>query len=223
MILKFKVLGLGILAISTIAATGASASTSGHFTADPTDHHIIIKGTEAYPGEHNLYFQQTVNGQASGEPITCTHVGYHGTLSGVAATTTQSVSVRPVYKECSTNGWSPHNVTVDVPAACGTNVFEFRSRNPTPATVNLNCTITITHPECEMTVPAQPLNGIYYTTVIESNKHAVTLHVDATNITVHYHGGLCIFLGTTHTFRLTGFATAWGESTAGARVNITHT
>jgi len=232
MSIKLKILGLGVLAVmatSAFAAVNASAISSGHFTAEPVgEDHVIVKGTESnVSGTHNLSFYETnANGETTGgAPIKCTHVEYHGTLSGAAATTTTAIQVRPNYKECSTNAVAPHNVTVDVPAGCGTGVFEFTPRSAGHATVHVKCAITITHPNCTIVVPVQTPTGggVTYTTTTESNKHAITLNSTVTGIHGQFEGGICVFLGTNHVFEMIGSVTVWGENTLGGRVGVTHT
>jgi hypothetical protein len=220
---KLKVLGAGVLAVAAAGAVtvvDAPASTSGHFTAETAEHHVIVKGEETFPGNHNISFQRTVNGQPSGEPWKCTRATYHGTLSGAAATTTQAVSVTPTYEKCSTAGVEPHNMTIHHPSSCGTNILQFTSGSP--GTVHLLCAITITHPNCTTTVPPQTLTGATYHTVTENNKHALTVNVNLTT-TVHFEAGFCVFLGTTQTLDAIGTITLWGENTLGGRVGITHT
>ena len=224
---KLKILGLGLLAMmatSAVAVMNASATVGGHFTADPPTHVLKVKGTEQAGTGHQLTFTEINKSTTAteGTGIQCTHAGYHGELTGAAATTTQSVQVRPTYSQCLTAGAGSHNVTVHVPAGCGTNVFEFKSGHG--GTVNLNCTITITHPNCTIQVKSgQKLSGITYHTVVESNKHAFTLTANVKHITGEYHSGICVFLGTTHHFEMVGSATVWGEDKDGNRVNITHT
>src|SRR6187549_331670 len=215
MTLKLKMLGLGLLALlatSAFAAVNASAIVNGHFVAEPPTHHLIVKGTESIPG-HFLQFHETKTPTEYGSTIECTHVKYHGTLTGLAATTTQSVEVRPEYINCATNGGVWGEVKVDVPAECGTNVFKLTSRTPpNHGTVHVECVIKITHPNCEMTVPKQTAGGgIVYDTHPNVVPHAITATVTATGITTQYHGGICVFLGTTHTFDMTGNSTFWGE------------
>lgn len=226
MSLKFKILGLGLLAVmatSAFAAVNASALTTGHFTAEPAvgDHHVIVKGTDAYKTAHQLVFKEV----GAAEGISCTDSEYHGTLSGAAATTTQAIQVRPTYKNCATESGAWGSVAVHVPAACGTNVFEFTSRSAGHATVHVRCAIQVTHPNCTINIPAQTPHsgGVTYTTTTEINKHAITLNSTVGGITANYEGGICIFLGTSHTYEMTGSATVWGEDTATNRVGITAT
>jgi len=228
MSLKLKILGMGLLAVlatSAFAAINASAIVNGHFTAEPKEDHLIITGAETNPGKHFLVFHETKNATEYGSTIECTHVKYHGTLSGALATTTQSVEVRPEYIECATNGGVWGEVKVDVPTECGTNVFKLTSRTPpNHGTVHVECVIKITHPNCEITIPKQtPTGGIVYDTDPETTPHAITATVTATGIVGQFHGGICVFLGTTHTFDMTGSTTFWGEDTAGNKVPITAT
>jgi hypothetical protein len=227
MSLKPKLLGPTILALAAVSATlvvNASANTSGHFTAELAEHHLIVKGTESRKsGTHalSLYGINSDGTTGAGQPIQCTHADYHGTLSGSAATTTQTVQIRPKYFECQTGGGAVHDVTVEVPVACGTNVFELTSGGN--GTMHLRCTITIKHPNCTIAIPPQTVSGISYALTVESEKLALTLNVNVRNIVGNYHGGACVFLGTPHLFELVGSVTAWGENTAGGRVSILHT
>lgn len=248
MSLKFKVLTLGLLVIvvTSAYAVSSSATTGGHFVSDSD--YVTLTGTEEYnPKEpettpHNLSFYRmnstgTTTEPADQIPIKCTHVGYHGeTLQNGPATTTTVVRVRPDYtgsNNCSTGAnQTPHNVTVHVPneATCGTNVFEFTSGNT--GTVSINCKITITHPNCEITIPTaaetadnKHLHGITYDTDVDpgTGKHFITVTSNVKKIRGYFHGGICIFLGTSKTFEMVGSATVWGEDSLGNRVNITHT
>lgn len=227
MSLKLKVLGLGLLAVmatSAFAAVNASAvlPKDSHFTAEPTEHHLILKGTDGRDTGHALVFNR---GEEEG--ITCTHSKYHGTVSGLASTTTQQVTLRPEYLKCATqNSAEWGSVTVHVPSNCGTEVFKFTSAGPpNHGTVHVNCTITITHPNCTQTVaPQTPTGGIVYKTDTRNGKHSITADVTVTGITSQYHGGICIFLGTTQAnYKMTGSATFWGEDTLENPVGITAT
>ncbi|HYP56604.1 MAG TPA: hypothetical protein VEQ41_09960 [Solirubrobacterales bacterium] len=217
MSMKLKVLGLGILAVmATSAFTVMNASAqdqpNSHFTSEAE--HVIIKGKDAFGSGHSLQFK------GSGDPISCTDATYHGTIVE-SDKTTQAIQVRPHYTQCATTSGTWGSVTVHVPTGCGTNVYEFTSGNP--GTIHVNCQITITHPNCTIRVPVQTRNGATYTQVTEQGKHAITLHVNAPEITTHYESGICVFLGTSHTSTMTGNATVWGENQAGGRVGITAT
>lgn len=223
MSMKLKVLGLGLIAVlatSSFAVVNASAQLSGHFTSDT--HHIILKGTDAYKTNHQLVFRET----GAAEGISCTDSEYHGTVQlpsgGQTPTTTQAVTVTPSYTNCATESGTWGEVTVHHEASCATQVFKFTSGNP--GTVHVECPVTITHPNCRIVVPKQtPSGGIVYHTIEEGGKHALTGTVAVTNITGHYEGGLCVFLGTKHTFEMNGNVTIWGEDTEKNRVNITAT
>jgi hypothetical protein len=232
MSLKLKVLGLGLLAMmaaSAFAVVNASATSTGHFTAEPTEHHVIVKGTEAAGSSHQLKFYAIENNAEHkttepNNPIECTHASYSGTLSGAAATTTSSVQVTPTYTQCRTASHEAgtHPVSVAPVAGCGNNVFDFTSGGS--GTVHVNCTVVIKHPQCEITVPPQTVSGVTYTAITDGGKAALTMNVNVKTIEGLYHGGICIFLGTSnHKFEMVGSATVWGENTAGGRVPIKHT
>lgn len=232
MSIKLKALGLGLLAamaMGAIAVVNASATSSGHFTAEPATHHVIIKGEESGTTDRLAFYAIENNATHTttepNNPIECTKATYHGTLEGAAATTTTAVRVRPHYTECRTRSEASHKVVVDIDpnnTGCGTNVFEFTSGGT--GTVHVNCTITITHPNCSITIDPQTTSGVTYTTTTESNKHALTINVNAKTISGTYHNGICVFLGTSnHFFEMVGAARVWGEDTAANRVGITHT
>lgn len=225
--LAVLVLTVAVLACA-FAATNALALTTGHFTAEVTEQHTILKGTDATGTPHQVKLYEIRN--EVGHPTVsdilfedCTHVLYHGTLTGAAATTSTSIQVRPTYGKCATPGDPPgqHNAVFHVPAACGTNVFEFTSGGT--GTVHINCTITITRENCEITFGPQTASGVTYATTAESAKHTLTVNVNIQTLTLSFHGGICVFLGTTHYFEMVGSMTMWGENTAGSRVGITHT
>lgn len=225
MSLKLKVLGLGLLAIlatSAFAVTNVSATVTGHFTSEATEHHLILKGTDAFGSSHQLVFRE--EGKSGG--ISCTDAEYHGTVSGLSATTTQTIELTPTYTNCGTvEGGTWGEVIVDHSAGCGTNVYKFTSRTPNGhGTVHIECALTITHPNCEITIPKQtPTGGITYTTGVRNNKHDITGDVTVKSIIGQNHGGICIFLGTHHTFEMNGNTTVWGENTDGGAVGITAT
>lgn len=231
MSLKLKVLGLGLLAVmatSAFAVMNASATVTGHFTHDAVGHATVV-GTEIYGTKHMLEFHRTEpTGTYVGAPIACTEASYHGT---VTTATVQSITITPTYKNCATTDgvWGEVDVTMN---ECD---YTFRSNtaasaNPPTAhaTVTVDCpagkAIEIHHPNCTITVPAQtPKGGATYTTVTENNKHALTVDITATHIVGYYHGGLCIFLGTTKEFDMTGSVTVKGLNPTNEPVNITAT
>lgn len=223
MSLKLKALGSGLLmvAVSAFVTMGASATVNGHFTSEATEDHVLVKGASSFGTSHQITFQK----EGSEGVVGCTNVKYHGTASGFAATTTQEISVRPTYEGCGTAGGPWGSIIIHIPAECGTNVFKFTSRTAGGhGTAHVECQITITHPNCDITVPKQtPSGGVIYTTTVENNKHAITAGLTFTGVTTHYESGICIFLGTTHAHVMSGSATLWGESKTGARVGITAT
>lgn len=216
-----KVVGLSIAAImamSALVAMSASATTpaNSHFTSEAAEHHLILKGTDAYGTAHQIVFFP----DAGGSGIACTHTHYHGTLSGLAATTTQTIQLRPTYTGCGTETGTWGEIVTHVPTTCGTNVLEFTSG--TPGTLHINCEMTKTHPNCTIKVPKQTVSGAHYTTETRLSKHSLTIDIN-TSMTTHYESGICVFLGTTHTHTMQGSFTLWGEKTDGTPVGITHT
>jgi hypothetical protein len=218
--LKLKILGLGVLAVmatSAFAAMNASATVSGHFTNEASDGHAAVTGTE-----NATHFTEFISD--AGSVIRCTKASYSGT---VTQATVQSITITPKYDECETPGENPTPVTVTM-NGCD---YTFFSNATTHGTVAIDCgpnnSIEIHHPNCTMTVPAQVpgatiTKGITYTTTVEG-KHTLTANVTVEEITTEYHGGICIFLGTNHKFKMIGSATISAENTAGQQVGITST
>jgi hypothetical protein len=214
---KLKALGLGLvamMAVGALAVMNASASTGGHFTAPA---HSIIKGTEVAGSSHQLEFVS--HGLEGG--IVCDEVTYSDYTS-TQATETQ-VSVTPTYKKCHTTGAAAGTTTVHV-NGCS---YRFTVGVGATGTADVVCpagsAIVITHPNCTITVPAQNNIGtLNYTTTTESGVHALTLDVNA-SFSTQYHGGICIFTGTSHTGTLSGSATVRGFDTNNNPVGITAT
>jgi hypothetical protein len=216
MSLKLKALGLGVLtmlACSAFAAMNAGANSPGHFVSE--NHHTIIKGLES--GDHRLH----LTGDFGDGQIGCNKAEYHATSTG---TTVESITVTPTYSECLTTGGTPGSVTV---THNGCN-YTFTMTTGAPSPVHLSCptgkAIEIHHPNCTITVagPQTVNNAVEYTTDMRNGKHSITMHV-AAKFNSQYHGGICIFLGTSHTGELNGSSTVWGEDTLGNPVGITAT
>ncbi|HYP55926.1 MAG TPA: hypothetical protein VEQ41_06460, partial [Solirubrobacterales bacterium] len=157
-----------------------------------------------------------------GTPIDCTKVTDSGTTTTSTAT---EVTIVPTFLECGTEG-AGHNMTVDMngchylvrigKSAGGHNTIQFVC--PTGLSARL------THPNCTIAIPAQtPSGGLSYTTTTENGKHALTVDVTVSGITAHYEGGICVFLGTSHSATINGSVTIAGINTAGSPVNITAT
>lgn len=233
MSLKLKILGLGLLAVmatSAFTVMNASAKATGHFFNDAAGGHAEIKGSEVFHSpSHSLKFQATTSaGEPSGEPIICTTADYVGTVSEA---TTQSLTVTPTYHGCQTTG-AAHD-TVKVTMNDCNYVFSSNANATIDATVTVKCpvgkAIEIHHPSCTMTVAHQTLggaagNGVAYTTTMKNTKHALTVDVTVKNIQAQYHGGICIFLGTSnHIFDMTGGVEIEGLNTNKEAVNITAT
>jgi hypothetical protein len=221
---KLRLLGVGVLAVVTVGAVAvvdASATTSGHFTTQSSDHHVVFRGTAIHPGTHTLTIQRTVNGTASGSPIKCTHIHYFSTRTGWFVTLFPVIWFKPTYTDCSTEGESPHNVLIDVPGPCGENAYEMTSGGS--GTVHANCSITLTHPNCRIVLPAQTLSGVSYSATTRNGRAALTANLNLQGITGHFESGFCVFLGTNQTFHMQGSILIWAEDAGGNPVGITHT
>lgn len=222
MSIKLKALGLGLLAVlaTSAFAMNASAKVSGHFVSEV--HHGILSGT----GTATHFTDFSVDG---GTGIRCTSESYSGTISRATTeeeTTTTTVTVTPSYSNCETTGsvqnWDVHE------NGCN---YKFWSASSGDGTVDVVCpegaAFVITHPNCTITVPAQtPTGGVGYTNIehpSKSGKHAITVTATASNITAHYHGGACIFLGTKHTAEMKGSVIVTAANTAGEQKSITAT
>ena len=231
MSIKLKALGLGLLAMvamSAFAVMNAAAKTDGHFTFG--SHNTVITGEE---GDHELHFRP--EGGTDNERIGCDIAHYHGehkTPVGQDTTTTE-LTITPTWSQCYTTG-SPNTKFEVHENNCDLLFTSRKEPEKNDATVHVKCPtspgIVITHPNCSIRVPAQTVggaagNGVTYTTQTETNGiHWITLDVKVPGITTHYEGGICIFLGTTHTSTMEGSVTVKGfDKATGNQVNITAT
>jgi hypothetical protein len=227
---KLKILGMGLLAMmatSAFAVMNAGATEPGHFTSSTA--HTTITGIES--GEHRLH----LTGDFGDGEVGCDKVTATGTT---AAETVTSLTITPTYEECyTTPDPSNPNTKHFFPVTTDGCTYTFTiTKGATFNEVHLVCppggAITIHHPNCTITVPPQSVpNAVDYTTVTEDvnpdpeihdTKHAITLDVDA-EFNSQYHGGICIFLGTSHKGNLDGSITVKGTDTFGNPVDITAT
>jgi hypothetical protein len=218
---KLKALGLGLLAgmsVSAIAVINASANGEGHFvtTGNTHTHIIATEGTS-----HRSHF---VSHGLEGE------LGCDESLitTTTTAETSADLSGTATYNKCyTTNGGTPGEVTVTTNGCTYTFTVAKGTTNSTEQTKHLICpagkAIEVHHPNCTITIVPQTINtGITYTTVLENNIHAITAHLSI-QIATQYQGGLCVFLGTTHTATFKGTLTVRAFNTAGNQVPITAT
>ena len=213
MSMKLKALGLGLLAmiaVSGFAAVNATGETGGHFTSDSPNGKTVITGTEKQGTSHTT--QLAVEGLSG---IHCEHALYEATAG---AATVESLTVTPTYTKCTTSPSGATNVVVDH-NGCNYTFTIGKKIATVHQTVSIVCpagkAIVITHPECEITVPPQTLTGITYNTVVEENKHAITLVAEigvngTPKLTTQFHAGFCVLLGTTHLGSFTGSVTVKG-------------
>lgn len=238
--MKLRIFGMALLALaamSAVAAMNASATPDGHFVHDGQDGEAWITAHEGATTPHALEFTRLASGthNTTGEAIHCKTSTYLGTA---ASATVTSIQVTPTYTECTTSGGT--GVVVDV-NGCS---YTFSSQGIRKhGTVNIDCppekAIEITHPNCNITIPAQTTantltEGISYKIEPENGKHILTATVTVNTITGHFHGGICIFLGTSHKFEMKGSVTVRGfehlggdllkhEPIEGPQINITST
>jgi hypothetical protein len=223
---KLKILGVALaaaLVVSSLAVLNASAKVAGHFTSDAA--HTLLVGSEGHSGTevHTTEFHID-----QGNGIVCDVAKYSGTTS--VATTTE-VTVFPSYEKCHTTG----SETIIPITLNGCHYTFFSAGANAHGTVAVNCpgggAIEIHHPNCTITVGAQSpttehmTQGVAYTTKSNptTGKHELTVDATLKGITAQYHGGVCIFLGTSHTGEMTGSVTLQGTNTEGQQVNVTHT
>jgi len=228
MSIKLKALGLGLLALLTMgafAAANATAEGGGHFTSDSPTGKTWITGTEEHGTVDDT--ELTVAGLSG---VHCGHIRYEGTIS---ANTVESLTITPTFTTCTTAPNGAHNVIIDRNGCTFT--FTIGKKITTVhQTMHILCPqgpMVVTHPECEITIPPQTLTGFSYNTIIENNKHALT--VEATigesgtpPLTTQFHKGICTLLGTTHAASFTGSVKFTGFEDIppeGNQVNITAT
>jgi hypothetical protein len=219
---KLKALGLGLfamMAMGAVAVMNASANGEGHFVSSVA--HTEIKGTEE--GAHHL--DLIVHGFGEGEEIGCNKTTYTATTTNL---TENDLTVTPTYAECYTTQHPETKVTVKPNGCTYTFTVAKGTTNATEQTVDVLCpagsSIEVIHPNCTIKIPAQKvLTGVTYTRVEEVGKPDwVTLDSNPT-FNTQFEGGICVFLGTSHTGTLKGSVTVKGSNTAGEPVSVTAT
>ena len=220
MSLKLKILGLGVLAVmatSAFTVMNASANgTGGHFVSEVD--HTILTGSES--ATHALHLTAV----GSEGIIGCTKPTYTGTTT---SKTVESVTITPKYESCHTTPGPTPVVTV-TPKSCTYTFTVTEKTDPTTQQeVHLLCNpgdeIEVHHPNCTIVITPQTVqNAVKYENVLEGGKHTVTATVNA-KFKTHYHGGICIFLGTAHEGELKGSVTLKGADTEGNPVSVTAT
>ncbi|HEX8689355.1 MAG TPA: hypothetical protein VF729_03840 [Solirubrobacterales bacterium] len=221
MSVKLRILGLGLLAVmatGAVAVMNATADTGGHFSSSVT--HTSIVGTES--GEkHQLHFKE--EGAAEGSRIGCINDSYTGTVD---AAKVESITITPSWSTCTTT--NPDSTQHFEVTENGCQFTFTIGDTGTHHTADLVCppekAIEIHHPNCTITVPPQTVTGVVYTAdTAADGKKTITLDSTVKDITSHYHGGICIFLGTKHESEMNGSVTVEGFDTEGKRVDITAT
>jgi hypothetical protein len=218
MSLKFKALGLAALAAMAIAgfsAINASATVSGHFIHDAVGGHALVNQKSSAKSTHAFVFK--IDNQSV---IQCDEFSAFGT---VTAATVQQVSGSTSFVGCRTEGEPSGSLTVHTNGCTGTGF----SNSTGAVTGSLDCpagkSLVVTHPNCTINVPPQAnVTGFTATQITLEGKHAITLDANV-QYTIHYEGGICVFLGTKHTMFITGSTVIRGTNTEGSYINITST
>lgn len=212
--------GLGLLAalvLIAISAMSASATSSGHFTSDSLNGKTTFDITEQTTTTHTVRLTNV------GYVIKCHNPSYIATVEGI---TTTNIKVGASYAGCT---YSEESIaTVDMNGCWYT--FTPRSSGGN-ATVHFECPAgakaAVTMPgTCESTFPPQTTSAVSSYDTIEANgKHAITVNINATGLTVENHG-FCALFGTHRTdASMHGSLTVEGteDQIAGRYVSITHT
>ncbi|HKB52005.1 MAG TPA: hypothetical protein VKC63_11350 [Solirubrobacterales bacterium] len=219
--IKLKALGPGVITALAAGATGginasAESQATGHFTCEVSP--CTIRVSEALGTSHRL--ELSIAGLTG---IVCDEASYKGPV----ATTVTDITLTPTYAECHTTG-STTNVPIDVNGCTYTVTQPNKESAKTEHTVDLVCpsgkNLVVTHPECEIVIPPiTGLKGFGYTTIIDNNKHAITLTSSVEGLPAEFQKGICTLLGTFHVGKLIGSATVRGFDQLGHQVGITAT
>lgn len=200
MSLKFKALGLGLLAAFAISAmaliTGASAKTGGHFVTNDLSGHTILTG-EDKPGNTSVFLDHA-NGKAK---IFChSDVKWHGTITTQTVT---ELTLTPTFptgeKGCTAElpGLGAFKADIDT-NGCDVSFTigdSFNEHNTThfkcPAGKHIQATVTAPFGTCTITIkPQTPAGGSgYYPVGEKENEHEITIKPTLTGIHVQYLGG----------------------------------
>ena len=216
--LKFKRLGLGMLAVMAIGALGGSSATAtggGHFVSGVT--HTQVELVSNKTGHSFTWWN-------SNGTVTCGKSVHTGTI---ASSTVESIVFNP--------GWGEGCTTADGTAmSFTTNGCTFRLKvafgttASTEQTMHFECpagkVFEVDQTNCLVTIVPQTIgNAATYGTMETNGKHAITVSLNAT-LETQFHGGLCVFLGTKQSTTLTGSAVLSGFSPInGEPVSLTAT
>jgi len=201
---KAMVAVIAAAAISAVGVASASAETGGHFTFD-TAHTLLKESKEA---GHSFELKNS-----NEEAINCSQAIGESTVN---ATTLTELQLTPTYSGCKTSGGAEVTATMEGCSYVFTIGKDARADN----TVDLTCpsgkALELHHPNCTMTIPPQTGKlGAAFTEVIESAKRALTMELTVSALTVQYHGGICILLGTNQLWKINGSFKLAGWNTVG--------
>ncbi len=214
--LKFQALGLLASVAAACVAVSASAETGGHFVTTGVTN-AKIEGSDW--GEAGR-MEFTLHG-AEGATI-CETINF---TDAFGLETEVTLVLNPTFVDCVTKG-TETAVTVDATGCAG---FTFRvakgTTNATEQTAGLDCAVplTLTHPNCTIRIPEQELKGaVTHTKILINGKHGIEIHV-AVKFAATYEGGICVFLGTTHTGTINGAIHLQAKTQAGVQTPLTVT
>jgi hypothetical protein len=218
---KLKALGLGSLvavAVGTFASASPAANSEGHF--------VVQGAVEAAPAgvENPVHFLEWKFHGLEGS-IICDEAKYGGGV--IVNGTKNDLTLTPFYSKCHTTGAEPGTVAFHFNQCTFTLTVAKGTTFETLQTIDLVCpkgnSLVITHPNCTITVGPQTFKlGARYKTVEEFGVHSLTVEMFP-EFTTTYHGGICVFLGTSHTATLVGSITLSAINGAGELVNFTAT
>lgn len=227
---KLKASGLCLLAVTAVSAlvvmnASAESQGTGHFTSEAATTDLDVR-EGLLSSVHRLEL-----GQPGFTPIICNLASY--AVPTLQSSTVTDLTVTPTYNGCLTTGGQEGTVTIKTNACTYTFTQPNKESAKTEHTVDLTCPfksgIEIVHATCTITIPAQSVKGIGYTTINESvtpgepAKHSITLTVNA-SFAVTREGGFCVLLATNATGTLSGSLTIFGTKFAsGNQVGITAT
>lgn len=218
---KALVLCLLVAAFGSLSGT-AGGETGGHLVYE------VAKGNwkaEEDPEVHRLEFKVGT----LGTEIVCPEGLYQTPFT--QNTETDLALDFFAEEKCKTTGGVAGEVPIDF-NTCRITLKVSKKTNE-DNTTSINCEflakkkyIEITHPNCTVRLPEQIIRGVSFSQFVESGKHILTItltEVGGNLLTAHFEGGICLFLGTTHTASITGALTFRAYDEAGKLTGVTAT
>ncbi|HEX9966795.1 MAG TPA: hypothetical protein VGB06_02500 [Solirubrobacterales bacterium] len=218
--IELKALWLGLLAAAALGSLPASAAakSDGHFVS-PGNATATIQWSEVARSNHLLEFAFG----AAGEGVVCDANTYAVFLLGE---TQSEATTSPTFSKCHTTGQNPGTTIIDLNGCSYIFKVAKGTVSSTEQTWRLSCpsgkVLEITHPNCTMTIPTQTAeNAVTYEPSVIEGVQGITAIFGA-SLATQYHGGICIFLGTSQIVTLKGSLTM-AAYVGGKRVHLTAT